>query len=50
MGNVTFTGRNRGLVGILKRRKVDICCFQDTKWEGEKANEIEESYKITGYM
>jgi hypothetical protein len=31
---------------VLKRRKVNICCVQETKWKGEKVKEIGEGYKI----
>jgi len=41
-----LTGRSRELAKVLKRRKVNICCVQETKWKGEKAKEIGEGYKI----
>ena len=42
----TLTGKSRELVEVLKRRKVNICCVQETRWKGEKAKEIGEGYKI----
>nr|GFD04844.1 hypothetical protein [Tanacetum cinerariifolium] len=42
----TLTGRSRELAEVLKRRRVNICCVQETKWKGEKAKEIGEGYKI----
>jgi len=42
----TLTCRSRELVEVMKRRKVNICRVQETKWKGEKAKEIRESYKI----
>ena len=34
-------------VGTMIRRKINIVCLQETKWAGEKANEIETTgYKI----
>ena len=42
----TLTGRNRELAEVLKRRNVNICCVQETKWKGERVREIGEGYKI----
>jgi len=33
----TLTGRSKELVDVLKRRKINICCVQETKWKGKKA-------------
>jgi len=41
-----LTGRSRELVEVLKRRKIYICCVQETKWTREKAKEIKYGYKI----
>lgn len=42
----TMTGRGRELADVLKRRKVNIACVQETKWKGAKAREIGEGYKF----
>ena len=42
----TLSGKSRELVEVLKRRNVNICCVQETRWKGGKAKEIEEGYKI----
>jgi exonuclease III len=36
----TLTDRSRELAEVLKRRKVNIFCVQETKWKGEKTKEI----------
>ncbi|XP_050523222.1 uncharacterized protein LOC126895426 [Daktulosphaira vitifoliae] len=43
---VTLTGKSRESVEVLKRRKVNICCVQETKWKRDKWREIGEGYKI----
>ena len=40
----TLTGRSRKLAEVLKRRNVNICCVQETKWKDN--SEIGERYKI----
>ena len=42
----TMTGRSRELADVLKRRRVDIACVQETKWTGSKAKDIGEGYKL----
>ena len=42
----TLTGRSRELAEVLKRRNVNICCVQETKWKGERVSEIGVGYKI----
>ena len=37
----TLTGKSIELVKILKSRKVNIACIQETKWVGNKAREID---------
>ena len=34
-------GRLRELVGSAIRRRVNILCVQETKWKGQKAEEVE---------
>jgi exonuclease III len=42
----TMTGRGRELADVLKRRRVNVACLQETKWKGSKAREIGEGYKF----
>jgi len=42
----TLTGRTRELADILRRRRVDVACIQETKWKGSKAREIGDGYKL----
>ena len=42
----TMTGRGREVVDMMKRRKVDILCVQETKWKGSKAREMGDGYKL----
>ncbi|CAK1595770.1 unnamed protein product [Parnassius mnemosyne] len=41
-----MTGRGRELADVLKRRRVNVACLQETKWKGNKAREIGEGYKF----
>ncbi|PZC80720.1 hypothetical protein B5X24_HaOG214121 [Helicoverpa armigera] len=42
----TMTGRARELAEVLKRRRINVACLQETKWKGTKAREIGEGYKF----
>ena len=42
----TMTGKSREVAEMLKRRRVEIACVQETKWKGNKAREIGEGYKL----
>jgi Reverse transcriptase (RNA-dependent DNA polymerase)/Endonuclease/Exonuclease/phosphatase family len=42
----TMTGRSRELVAALKSHRIDIACIQETKWNGAKAKDIGEGYKL----
>lgn len=42
----TMTGRSRELADVLKRRRINVACLQETKWKGTKAREIGEGYKF----
>ena len=33
----TMTGKSREVAEMLKRRRVEIACVQETKWKGNKA-------------
>jgi hypothetical protein len=40
----TMTGKGRALADIMKRRRVDAMCVQETKWAGNKTKELGEGY------
>ncbi|XP_028042510.1 craniofacial development protein 2-like, partial [Bombyx mandarina] len=42
----SMTGKGRELVDVLKRRRINIACLQETRWKGAKAREIGEGYKL----
>ena len=42
----TMTGRGRELAGLMRRRKMDVLCVQETRWKGNKAKEIGDGYKL----
>ncbi|KAK6757328.1 hypothetical protein RB195_015261 [Necator americanus] len=42
----TLTGRSRELTDSLRKRRVDICCVQETRWEGSKSRELGNGYKL----
>ena len=42
----TLTGRHREVAAMLSRRKVDVCCLQETKWKGSKARALGDGYKL----
>ena len=37
----SLTGKLRELVDVEIRRRVNILCVQETKWKGQKADEVE---------
>nr|XP_049692389.1 uncharacterized protein LOC126053698 [Helicoverpa armigera] len=41
-----MTGRGRELADVLKRRRINVACLQETKWKGARAREIGEEYKF----
>ncbi|XP_059045646.1 uncharacterized protein LOC131841340 [Achroia grisella] len=41
-----MTGRGRELADVLKRRRINVACLQETKWKESKAREIGEGYKF----
>ncbi|VDO77012.1 unnamed protein product [Heligmosomoides polygyrus] len=41
-----MTGRPREVADLMKRRRVEVLCLQETRWEGEKAKEIGEEVKL----
>ena len=42
----TLTSKTMELVDVMRRRKINIACLQETKWRGGKARELEEGYKL----
>ena len=45
-GNVgTLKGKAWEIIGVMRDRKINILCLQETKWVGEKAKDIN-GYKL----
>ncbi|VDP16557.1 unnamed protein product [Heligmosomoides polygyrus] len=42
----TLTGRSREVADLMRRRRVQVLCLQETRWKGEKAKEIGEGVKL----
>uniref|UniRef100_A0A914XBY4 Endonuclease/exonuclease/phosphatase domain-containing protein n=1 Tax=Plectus sambesii TaxID=2011161 RepID=A0A914XBY4_9BILA len=42
----TLTGRHRELASILKKRRINIACVQETKWRGAKSRDIGDGFKL----
>ncbi|XP_065315497.1 uncharacterized protein LOC135924369 [Gordionus sp. m RMFG-2023] len=42
----TLIGKSFEVAQMLKRRKVHIACLQETRWNGTKARELGEGYKL----
>jgi exonuclease III len=36
-------GKLREIVDTMIRRRVNILCFQETKWKGQKTKEVEDT-------
>lgn len=43
---VTMCGRDGDVVDMLKRRKTDICCLQETRWRGTEAELISDGWSV----
>ncbi|KAK6763103.1 hypothetical protein RB195_023711 [Necator americanus] len=41
----TLTGRSRELADNLRKRGVDLCCVQETRWKDSKSRELGDGYK-----
>ena len=41
-----MNGRGRELADLMRKRKVDALCVQETRWKGNKAKELGDGYKI----
>ena len=46
----SLTGKLRELVDAAIRRRVNILCVQKTKWNGQKAKEVEDTGFKLWYM
>ncbi|KAI5100918.1 hypothetical protein C0J45_9904 [Silurus meridionalis] len=42
----TMTGKGRDVADMMERRKVDMLCVQETKWNGSKARNIGGGFKL----
>ena len=37
----TMTGRGREVLDVMERKKIDVLCKQETRWKGQKAQEMD---------
>jgi len=42
----SMTGKGRELVEVMRQRKIEVMCVQETRWKGNSARELGEGYKI----
>lgn len=42
----SMTGRGRELADLMREKKVDVVCVQETRWKGNKAKELGDGYKL----
>ncbi|VDP63150.1 unnamed protein product [Heligmosomoides polygyrus] len=42
----TMTGRSREVADLMKRRRIQVLCLQETRWKGAKAREIGDGVKL----
>ena len=42
----SMTGRSRAIADLMRMRRVDVLCVQETRWSGNKAKELGEGYKL----
>uniref|UniRef100_A0A8D8SH78 Craniofacial development protein 2 n=2 Tax=Cacopsylla melanoneura TaxID=428564 RepID=A0A8D8SH78_9HEMI len=42
----SMTGRGRELADMMRRRRVQILCVQETRWKGNKARELGDGFKL----
>ncbi|EYB89092.1 hypothetical protein Y032_0236g3216 [Ancylostoma ceylanicum] len=45
----SLTGKTREIADLMKRRRIDSLCLQETRWKGCKAKEIGERIKLFYY-
>ncbi|KAF3702385.1 hypothetical protein EXN66_Car018073 [Channa argus] len=41
-----MTEKDRELIDMMQRRKVDILCVQETRWKGSKARSLGAGFKL----
>ena len=42
----SMTGRGRAIADLMKERKMDVLCVQETRWTGNKAKELGDGFKL----
>ena len=42
----TMEGKALEVVEMMKRRKMEVLCVQETKWKGDRARKMAEGYKM----
>ncbi|XP_063533678.1 uncharacterized protein LOC134743977 [Cydia strobilella] len=42
----SLTGRSQELSKVLHKRRINICCLQETKWKGSKSKDIGNEYQL----
>uniref|UniRef100_A0A8D8WQC9 Craniofacial development protein 2 n=1 Tax=Cacopsylla melanoneura TaxID=428564 RepID=A0A8D8WQC9_9HEMI len=42
----SMTGRGREVADLMRRRRIQILCVQETRWRGNKAKELGDGYKL----
>ena len=42
----TMTGKSSELADLMKTRRIDVMCLQETRWGGNKARELGDGYKL----
>lgn len=45
----SLTGRSQELAETLKRRNINICCVQETRWKGSKSRDLGLGYQLVYY-
>ena len=45
----TLTALCNDLVKMMKKRKADVCCVQETRWSGSKARSLLDGFKVYYY-
>ena len=42
----SMTGKGRELADLMRKKKVDVLCVQETRWRGDKAKELGDGFKL----
>ena len=42
----SMTGKGNEVADVMRRRRIDIMCVQETRWEGQSTREIGEGFKL----